>query len=149
MKPAHRKSERGSELVEFAFAIVILGMLMFGVVDFGRAAFAYHFVSDSAREGTRYAIVRGAACTALVGCNADPETIRTYVRSFATAGITPSQVNVDTNWPIESNSPSVCALTQNDPGCFVRIKVSYPFHFTLLPLTTINLASQSEMAISQ
>ena len=36
--------------------------MLFGVVDFGRALYAYHFVSHAAREASRWAAVNGTTC---------------------------------------------------------------------------------------
>ena len=46
------RSQSGSVLVEYALTIVIFLTLMFGIVDFGRALFTYHYVSEAAREAT-------------------------------------------------------------------------------------------------
>ena len=59
----HSKSEEGSSLVEFALIFLVLMTMMLGIIDFCRAAYAYHFVSNAAREATRYAAVRGSTCT--------------------------------------------------------------------------------------
>ena len=54
-----QRMERGSTLVEFALVLIVLMVMMFGIIDFARALYTYHFVANVAREGTRYAIVRG------------------------------------------------------------------------------------------
>ena len=56
------KLERGSALVEFGLIAIVLFTLIFGIVDFGRALFAYHYVANTAREATRMASVRGNDC---------------------------------------------------------------------------------------
>ena len=67
VNPSHH--ERGSALVEFAIASTVALTLIFGIVDFGRGLYTYHLVSNAARAGSRYAIVRGSACT-VAGCPA-------------------------------------------------------------------------------
>ena len=52
-----RDRTRGQSLVEFALILPILLILMLGIVDFGRAIFAYNAVSNGARSGARVAIV--------------------------------------------------------------------------------------------
>ena len=47
--------------VRFGLALVLFP-LMFGIIDFSRALYAYHWVSYAAREGTRWASVRGTSC---------------------------------------------------------------------------------------
>lgn len=58
------KREEGATLVETAVSISIVLLLMFGVFDFALLFYSYHYVSDAAREGTRWAMVRGSkSCT--------------------------------------------------------------------------------------
>jgi Flp pilus assembly protein TadG len=52
-----RKPSRGQTLVEFALVIPLFVLLLFGIVDFGRAVLAYNSISNAAREGARTAIV--------------------------------------------------------------------------------------------
>lgn len=50
-------SSRGQALVEFALAIPIVLLLMLGILDLGRAVYAYNTVSNAARSAARVAIV--------------------------------------------------------------------------------------------
>jgi Flp pilus assembly protein TadG len=151
-------------------ATFVLFPLIFGIVDFGEALYAYHFVANAAREGTRYAIVRGSSCTGLSGgCPASSSDIQSYVQNLASGiGINSNSVTIDTTssdvWPGTGPSGS-CNTTEgnNSPGCIVQVKVVYPFNFAipLLPThacplptggtTTANIcmSSTSEMVISQ
>jgi Flp pilus assembly protein TadG len=52
-----RKASRGQTLVEFALIIPLFVLLLFGIVDFGRAVLASNSISNAAREGARTAIV--------------------------------------------------------------------------------------------
>src|SRR5262249_53550139 len=67
-----RGAQRGSSLVEQAVVLVILLTILFAIIDFGRALYTYHFVSNAAREATRWASVRSSSST--LG-SADPTTI--------------------------------------------------------------------------
>ena len=51
----HAKSEEGSSLVEFALIFLVIMTMILGIIDFCRAAYSYHFVSEAAREATRWA----------------------------------------------------------------------------------------------
>ena len=56
--PSPRASgECGQELLEFAIAFVILAVLIFGVLDLGRIFYATITIVNSAREGTRQAML--------------------------------------------------------------------------------------------
>ena len=52
-----RGSERGQALVEFAIILPFILLVLMGVVDFGRAIFAYNEVANASREGGRTGIV--------------------------------------------------------------------------------------------
>jgi Flp pilus assembly protein TadG len=58
--------ERGQGLVEFALVFPILVLLLFGIVDFGRAIYAYNTVASAARDGVRVAVVNQN--TTATGC---------------------------------------------------------------------------------
>jgi len=77
---ANRK-ERGASIVEMGLALVFIVLpLMFGIMDFSRALYAYHFVSHTAREATRWASVRGSQClTPMTQCNAQASDVQYYV----------------------------------------------------------------------
>ncbi len=48
---------KGQSLVEIAFILPILLLIILGLVEFGRALFIYAVVSNAAREGVRHGIV--------------------------------------------------------------------------------------------
>ena len=127
-----RQSERGSELVEFAFVSILLFTLVFGIMEFGRAIWIYDTVAHLAREGARYAIVRGAES----GQTASAADVETYVQSRA-AGMT--GLVVTTAWDPD-----------NDPGSVVQVQVDRPFDpiVPLVPLGPITLSSTSRMVIA-
>lgn len=56
--------ERGQAMVEFSLVITLLLVLMFGIVDFGRAYICYVEVTNAAREGARLGIT-GATTAAI------------------------------------------------------------------------------------
>jgi Flp pilus assembly protein TadG len=133
--------------VEYGIVLALLLMMLFGLIDFGRALYAYHFVSEAAREGTRYAMVRGSACQS-PGCPASPTDIQNYVKNVP-AGIDAAQLTVTPTW--NPNGSANCTGPQNAPGCVVEVQVSYNFNFMLpfLPRSTVVMQSSSEMVISQ
>lgn len=52
-------TERGQTLVEFALILPIMLLLIFALVDFGRAFHTWLVVTNSAREGARVGAVQG------------------------------------------------------------------------------------------
>ena len=143
------KSERGSNLVEYGIVLIVMLTMIFGLIDFGRAMYAYHFVSEAAREGTRYAMVRGSLCQNLTGCDATPSDIQAYLQNVP-AGIDASQLTVTSAWNPD-NSPHCPGPAINAPGCIVQVQVSYNFNFLLpfMPKSTVVMQSTSQMVISQ
>ena len=140
-------------MVEFALMIPLLFTLLFGIIDFGRALYAYHFVSDAAREATRWASVRGSSCTGLEACPAQAQDVTDYVAHIAPPGIntSASRLTVNTNWVSPPNSLGVCRTQPKNPGCAVEVTVNYRFKFILpfLPSGTYRMRSTAEMVISQ
>ncbi|MFY9532084.1 MAG: TadE family protein [Candidatus Acidiferrales bacterium] len=128
--------ERGAELVEFALVFMAVLMFLFGIMGFGHALYVYHFVSNAAREGTRYAIVNGSAC--LGSPNRCPDV---YLKNNVPQGIDSNFLTVTPTWQ---------DTTSHAPGTWVRVEVSYDFQFRipLLP-PSVTMSSSSQMVISQ
>lgn len=146
--------ERGASLPETAIVMSVLLALTFGIIDFGRAMYTYNFVAQIAREGTRWAAVRGADSCAnstvngtvtLADCNASGAQIQTYVQSLSQGATVANSISVSSP---RYNCPSGGSGT-NEPGCTVSLTVTYPFKFVALPRAQINMASTSQMVISQ
>lgn len=49
------RSERGAAMVEFAIVLPILLLMVFGIVDFGRALYTLNNLTAATREGARLA----------------------------------------------------------------------------------------------
>jgi len=144
-----RHSERGTTLLEFALVAIVLFMLIFGIIDFSRALFAYHFVANAAREGTRYASVRGTSCSSPPMTDCGAANIQTYLRTEATGiGMDPSQLTVPT--PLYAGS-NTCPTVGNSPGCTVQVTVTYKFSFLfpLLPVSPVTMSSTASAVITQ
>jgi Flp pilus assembly protein TadG len=154
---APRRSARkpwGNALTEFALVIPFLLAGIFGVIEFGRALYAYHFVSDAAREATRWASVRGNNCNAyLQVCHAKESDVEDYVESIAPPGIDtkPTKLLVSTAWVAPPGKGNFCNKFPQNPGCAVQVTVTYKFNFILpfMPTSTYSMKSTSEMVISQ
>jgi Flp pilus assembly protein TadG len=147
-------SAHGNTLTEFAFVLPLLVMVIFGVIDFGRALYAYHFVSDAAREASRWASVRGNQCDpGLPGCKAGQKEVQDYVASIVPPGIdsSPQALSVTAAWVAPPGKVGTCNVFPNNPGCAVQVQVTYNFKFILpfLPKSTYAMKSTSEMIISQ
>ena len=147
-------SEEGASIVEFAFATTILFAIIFGILQMSLALYTYHFTSDAAREGTRWAIVRGSvSCTntpGLTNCNASTADIATFIKGLGYPGIDSSKITVTTTFKNPDNT--VCTIAPcNAPGNSVQTRVSYafPLRIPFSTSSTLNVGSTSMMTISQ
>lgn len=160
------KGDKGETLVETAVSISVVLMLIFGVFDFSLAFYTYHYVSDAAREGSRWAMVRGGASCAqtpnLFACGATGNQVSTYVKGLGYPGIdSTNYMQVNTTWLCAGTlsgatgqtwSASNCGTTgQNAPGNQVQVTVTYafPLQVPFVNLQALNVSSTSTMVISQ
>lgn len=162
--------EEGSSLVEMAICCLVLMPLMFGVIEFSLGMYAYHFISEAAREGSRYAMVRGSkscsnapsldnACTVLDSSTgqtgASGDNIKSYVKSLGFPFA--NQLSVSTTWRSYSADLNghatwtACGSACNIPGNQVQVTVtdSFPIAVPYWKKVTIPLSSSSTMVISQ
>jgi hypothetical protein len=150
------RRQRGNTLTEFALILPFLLAGMFGVIEFGRALYTYHFVSDAAREASRWASVRGRSSCKVYGsvaCPAGPADVQDYVTSITPPGVdkSPARLLVDTEWVAPPGRGNNCGRYPKNPGCSVQVTVTYNFKFILpfMPSSTYAMKSTSEMVISQ
>jgi len=124
--------ERGAALVEFAVSSLLFVTVAFGTMEFSRMILDYNIVSNAAREGVRWASVRGAAS----GRTATATNIKNYVVGRSSGLLAVSNVTV--TWPVDNNV-----------GSDVQVQVQYPFTpiVSMLPSATINLNSTTRMTI--
>lgn len=153
-----RRGEQGSAMVEIALSMVILLAMLFGVIEVCLAVYSYHFVSEAAREGTRYAIVRGS--TSALNCPSNPAAacpaaisdIQNYVTGINFPGIDITTSDVNVAWSAyPAGATCTPSPTCNNPGDMVQVTVAYPFTLSIpfVPQETITLSSTSQMVISQ
>jgi Flp pilus assembly protein TadG len=152
-----KRGEEGSVILETAMSSIILLTFLFGVIETGFALYSYHFISEAAREGTRYAIVRGstagASTCAAPGpptCIAQSADIQTYVKGLGFPGINPGNMTVTPTWSAYANASS-CPATGpcNSPGNLITIQVQYSFPLTVpfIPAHTFAMSSTAAMII--
>ncbi|MBI5395820.1 MAG: pilus assembly protein [Verrucomicrobia bacterium] len=113
---------KGQSLVEFAIALLVTLLLVFGAVEIGRAVFAYNTVANAAREGVRYAIVHGADARsdAQLGPTLNDSRMQNLVRRWC-MGL---QTNLVTTTCVWTNATGA---VQNAPGAAVTLRVNYTF----------------------
>ena len=96
-----KRNSAGDAMVEFAITALVFLLLVFSILNFSMAAYAYNLVSYAAREGTRYASVRGSSATTPAGAT----DIEQFVKGES-AGLNPSNLIVTTVWNPDNNPGS-------------------------------------------
>lgn len=156
--------DEGASLVEMAIACSVLFAMMFGVIQMSLALYTYHFVSDAAREASRWAMVRGGNCISNVSqgyCSptsndaygADNADIQAYVKSLGYPFA--SNLTASTKWLSGTpSSQSVCGTSPsgcNGAGNQVQVTIScnLPVAIPFWKATNINMQSTSTMVIAQ
>jgi Flp pilus assembly protein TadG len=136
------REDDGQALVEFAINFSVIMGFLFIFVEVCLAFYAYDMISESAREGTRYAIVRGSTCltSAGISCTASAAGVNTYVSGvgWPNPGGT---MTVNTTYPDGNEAP----------GSRVQVTVTYAFPITLqwVPTGSLTMQSTSVMYIIQ
>ena len=149
----------GAVLVEFAVSCLILLPMFFGFIETCLAFYTYNFVSDAAREASRYAMVRGAnSCTNLPGltdCNMTTSApLKSYVNSLPYPGLNPSNLVVTVKfWKASTTLPTTwttqCVCNQSGNQVQVFVRYNFPIGIPFWKVTTISIGSVSSMVISQ
>lgn len=119
--PANRHRERGDGLVEFALILPVLMLVLMGILDLGRAVYAYNVVANSAREGARYGIASPSDTVGMIN----------VARSSA-VGLDPNRITVTIDNPTSDT---------------LRVAVSYDFHL-VTPLVAQVLGGRSALLLT-
>jgi Flp pilus assembly protein TadG len=140
-----RARQKGSTLVETAFVFMLLLLpALFGIMAFGHALYAYHFVSHASKTAARWSAVNGYYCSSDGTCTystgAAASDIQTYAVNLVPAGLNPANVDVSATWPAVSGGPATCTTGVNKTGCTVQVTVSYAYSF-IFPLLPVNSAT--------
>jgi Flp pilus assembly protein TadG len=127
---------RGVAAVEFALVAIVLFTVMFAIVEGGRAVWVYGTAAHLAKEGSRFAIVRGAECVRpdLSVCTTSAAAVEAYVKG-RTIGC--GSMTVTTAW-----------VPDNKPGSVVRVRVDCPYQPIVWPMPAMTLIGTSEMVVT-
>jgi Flp pilus assembly protein TadG len=160
------KGDCGSGLVEYAIVFLLFITMILGIIDFGRALYSYHFLSNVTRDATRWAAVNGATCGSDNSCDgqgymnngiASSTDVQTYVTNHTPPGIDTTKITTTVTWPVNADSPAICSAavggvgpTPKAPGCTVQVQTNYVFSFLFAYVhkSTITMSSTSQMIIA-
>lgn len=123
MKRARPGRERGAAAVEFALLLPLLLLIVFGIIDFGRALNTQITLTQAAREGARLAAL-GQTCGSLT----TPGTVL-YRTQTAATGLNLGQAGASVS----------CTTCPQGAGPTVdgTVAISYPFSF-VTPISAIS-----------
>ena len=107
-------SRAGNAMIETSLCFMLFMTIFIGIMEFGWAVYNYNFVSYAAREGVRYAAMRGTGCQSPC-TQATTDMVQNLIRSQAVV-MDSNQVSVTTTYPDGSKTP----------GNRVVVNVSYP-----------------------
>ena len=137
------RNESGQSMVELAMSLTFMLILLAGVVDLGRAFFAYIALRDAAQEGAAYASIARTDQADTMPCS----DIVTRAQSTSNTQIVDlQQTNVSVSF-----GGVACASAANSDACFgqgVQVVVSYanfplvtPFLGTIMGSQTIAISA--------
>ena len=141
-----RGREKGQAMVEFSMLGIVLFIMVFGMIDAGRAVWNYNTLSHATREGTRYAIVHGADSSNPSGPDSanftppsDDVMVRQTIEKFG-SGLDPDRLTVTSEWLDGSN----------ERGNSIKVTSSYDYQpmFNFFGTLSFTLTSSSTMEIT-
>jgi Flp pilus assembly protein TadG len=127
-------TERGTTLVEAAVTTMLLFLMLFGILEFGRAYNIYQTVTNAAREGARFSVAPFPGVSTLP----DNATVTSHVQDFLTAAsISGATVTVNQS----QAGPTVNGVA----SVSTEVDVNAPYTFLFFPFATITMSSHAVM----
>jgi Flp pilus assembly protein TadG len=103
-----RRNRRGAALVEFALVVPIFFLMVFGMIEFGRAIMVQQVLTNASREGARVAVLDSPTSTA--------SEVNTTVTSYLQkAGISGATVTIDPTNPTAAGYGAPVTVTVQIP----------------------------------
>ncbi len=135
MRTTLRRSEQGSQLIEFAIVVPLFLLLLAGIFDFGMMFRTFEAVTNAAREGARVGVLPGYAA----------EDVETRVDAYMEAsGLRdPYTVTVE-NVPVATGAGTFTAraVTVNYTYQFAvlgAIGIMFGGNYTTIPLQAVSV----------
>jgi Flp pilus assembly protein TadG len=150
------RSENGQSLIELAVTLPVLLLFLFCFIEVCLAFYSYNMISESAREGTQYAMYHSSTCTTAndgykgtVGsCSQTQAQVAAYVQNLGWPNIAGGTMATPTVTYITATGSTTPG---NVVGNSVQITVTYtmPIIVPLVPRGAWTMSSSSVMAIIQ
>ncbi len=142
------RRDEGQELVEYAIVFIVLMTLTLGIIEFGIVLFTQNSLSNAAREGARWAVVRRsspAPSTYLpaIGGTIGPQTCSSASNAIITQACEKALA-------LDPTLMQVTVFRPNRDNLRVRVQYSYQPFFGLIEQFFsggLTLGSQSNMRL--
>ena len=162
MKISHNAARRqhGVAIVEFAIVALLLFILLFGILEFGRLFYVFNSVQEVTRRAARESVVRWVDEQAAV------KTLALFGRGALPAGaeITAGRISIDyldvdgvalTTLPTDPGDNITKCLSEPPTGCIAYVRVSiagatyapmvslFPYLRVPIPASTVIMPAES------
>ena len=107
----------GASAVEMAIALPLLLLIVFGIIEFGRAIMVHQVLVNSAREATRRAVIPGAT---------DAQVLTSISNYMSSAGITGYTVALAVDGTTKTLDSSSSNITNAPSKSTISIQISVP-----------------------
>lgn len=152
-RAAHRES--GETIIEFALTALVLFTIMFGIMAFSLVMFCYLMTSQAARQGARYAMVRGNSWSgdcnkpSPANCVAQEADIQAYAQSLVS--VNSNNLKLDATWLSSTGVACGNADSCKSPGSIVKVTATYTYSevFPLVTNQSYTMTSTAEMTVIQ
>jgi Flp pilus assembly protein TadG len=129
-----RRNQRGSTVPEFAIAVTVFFLLVFGGIEFSRVVWQYNIVANAAKAAARWTVVRGSSSG---GTAATASDVHDYI---VTQMYGYSELDTVT-W--------INGTKGRGDTVMVVVRSSYTVRAPRLPIYTIPLRSSARMIIAR
>jgi hypothetical protein len=144
--------DSGGSMIEIALSSTVLLAVLLCMLQICLVLYAYCCTAMAAREGTRYAIVRGSSCNSFTSqCPAAKSDIQSYIQGLQFPAVNAAAFGVTTTYSAYPSGTCSPSASCNNPGNLVKIQVTYSYLISLPMVSklTFSLSSTSQMIISQ
>ena len=126
--------EEGAAMVEMGLSAIVAFMFLFGIVETSYMLYAYNYVSNAARDATRYAVIRGpnscndATVTPFPDCGLKPTNFSSttdptnnpllaYIEGMGYPGLNPSNTSLEVKYMVATKTAAGATTWAYDSTC--------------------------------
>jgi Flp pilus assembly protein TadG len=126
--------EDGSSLVEMGLSAIVAFMFLFGIIETSYLLYSYNYVSNAARDASRYAAIRGpnscndATVTPFPDCGLKPTNfssttdptnnpLLSYVEGMGYPGLNPSNTSMEVKYMVATKTSAGATTWAYDATC--------------------------------